>query len=77
MKSLFVQNSDIGVMPFGHAPINPTICVLGTPRSGTSMIAGLLRIMGVDMGNHVWSGNNEDLEFLIHNGRSTLQQKEN
>lgn len=39
-----------------------TVIVLGPPRSGTSAISGILRIMGVDMGN-VNDKNHEDPRF--------------
>lgn len=46
-----------------------TICVLGTPRGGTSMIAGILRVLGVNMGENLDVDTNEDIEFLLHEGR--------
>lgn len=45
-----------------------TICVLGAPRGGTSMIAGLLRKLGLPMGESLDEANNEDLEFTKHGG---------
>ena len=41
-----------------------TICILGSARGGTSMIAGLISIMGVHIGNNTDFNNNEDLDFL-------------
>lgn len=38
-----------------------TYIVLGVPRGGTSMIAGLLRIFGVNMGDNVNEDKHEDL----------------
>ncbi len=53
-----------------------TFCVLGAPRGGTSMVAGLLRLMGIHMGEHVDPANNEDKEFTCHQGdRSIFQFK--
>ncbi|MCA0893704.1 sulfotransferase domain-containing protein [Microbulbifer agarilyticus] len=49
-----------------------TICILGTPRSGTSMIAGVVRQLGIDMGQNIGSGNNEDQDFLIHQGHRQI-----
>lgn len=40
-----------------------TVVVLGGYRGGTSMVAGLLRLMGVFMGFQIDRGNNEDLDF--------------
>lgn len=40
-----------------------TICVLGSARSGTSMVSGLLRIMGINMGDNLDPDNNEDRDF--------------
>lgn len=37
--------------------------VFGAPRGGTSMVAGALRILGVDMGDRQGHGNNEDLDI--------------
>lgn len=45
-----------------------TICVLGTPRGGTSMIAGILRKIGIVMGDDIDEANNEDRSFLVHGG---------
>ena len=39
------------------------IFVFGAPRGGTSMVAGVLRILGVDMGARQGVGNNEDLDI--------------
>lgn len=39
------------------------IFVFGAPRGGTSMVAGALRILGVDMGARQGVGNNEDLDI--------------
>jgi hypothetical protein len=40
-----------------------TVVVMGGYRGGTSMVAGLLRLMGVFMGFEVGMRNNEDLDF--------------
>jgi len=39
------------------------IFVFGAPRGGTSMVAGALTILGVDMGARQGVGNNEDLDI--------------
>jgi len=39
------------------------ILVFGAPRGGTSMVAGALCILGVDMGARQGVGNNEDLDL--------------
>jgi hypothetical protein len=49
-----------------------SVCVLGVPRGGTSMIAGILRLLGVFIGERVDNANNEDQDFLGHNGDRTL-----
>lgn len=41
-----------------------TIVVLGVPRSGTSMVAGMLRSLGIFMGENVKPRTHEDLEIL-------------
>ena len=48
-----------------------TICVLGSARSGTSMVSGLLRIMGIHMGDNLDHANNEDMDF--HKATQPLQ----
>lgn len=45
-----------------------TYCVLGVPRGGTSMIAGLLIQLGIPMGDRLVAGNLEDEAFLGHKG---------
>lgn len=54
----------------GAPPDEPpsTVVVLGAARGGTSMVAGALRILGVDMGADIDASNNEDLAFLGHRG---------
>ncbi len=37
--------------------------MLGVPRGGTSMIAGLLRLIGIPMGERIDVASNEDLDF--------------
>ncbi|MCW5724722.1 MAG: sulfotransferase [Maricaulaceae bacterium] len=39
------------------------VLVCGAPRGGTSMAAGVLRIIGADMGARQGEGNNEDLDI--------------
>ena len=55
---------------FGVVPdaLPRTVVVLGAARGGTSMVAGILRILGVDMGVNVDPSNNEDRAFLAHRG---------
>ena len=49
-----------------------TVVVLGAARGGTSMVAGILRIMGVVMGEDVDADNNEDRVFQAHRGDRQL-----
>ena len=49
-----------------------TICILGAPRGGTSMIAGLVRKLGFSMGEKLDKATNEDLEFITHRGMRSL-----
>jgi Sulfotransferase family len=56
--------------PYGQAPTNwGTVCVMGVPRGGTTMISGLLSIIGIDMGKFKNEDNQEDLAFISHGGR--------
>jgi len=53
-----------------------TFCVLGSPRGGTSMASGLLRMLGVSMGENLDPDNNEDQDFIALAGgkRNLLRQ---
>ncbi len=44
-------------------PDQRTILVTGHFRGGTSMVAGILRMLGLFMGDRIEGGNNEDAEF--------------
>ncbi len=44
-------------------PDQRSIVTFGHFRGGTSMVAGILRMLGLFMGNRVEAGNNEDTEF--------------
>jgi len=41
-----------------------TYIVIGVPRSGTSMVAGILRILGIYMGENIKPGKHEDTDIL-------------
>tara|TARA_R100000935_G_scaffold41713_1_gene63364 strand:- start:170 stop:1243 length:1074 start_codon:yes stop_codon:yes gene_type:complete len=45
-----------------------TFIVLGAPRGGTSMSAGILNLCGVNTGDVIDPDNHEDQSFLSHNG---------
>jgi hypothetical protein len=51
-------------------PGQGTVIVLGTPRGGTSVVAGICHMLGVNMGISIDSSNIEDVDFqaLITNG---------
>ncbi|WP_420430826.1 sulfotransferase [Hyphobacterium sp.] len=53
------------LLTINPAPAEPGrgIFVFGAPRGGTSMVAGALRLLGVDMGARQGQGNNEDLDI--------------
>lgn len=55
--------------------VKKTIIVLGCPRGGTSMAAGICRLLGVNMGSV--GHNQEDPDFLQHGGLKTLQREKN
>jgi len=44
------------------------VLVFGAPRGGTSMVAGVLRLSGLDMGARQGRGNNEDLDIQAARG---------
>lgn len=49
--------------PRDPAPAQRTLVVMGSYRGGTSMVAGILRLLGVFMGYNLGRTNNEDLDF--------------
>jgi hypothetical protein len=49
-----------------------TLCVLGAPRGGTTMVAGLLRNLGVYMGEDLAPGTTEDRAFTSHRGMRNI-----
>ena len=60
--------------------MSKTFIVIGCPRSGTSLLAGLLYHLGVNMGDNLREADRfnprgyfEDLEILILNGRIYLE----
>ncbi|HMB65244.1 MAG TPA: hypothetical protein VKO42_00060, partial [Patescibacteria group bacterium] len=60
-----------------------TVVVIGMHRSGTSLVAGIMQCLGVDMGSNLLSGNRgnplgffEDEDILDLNKR-ILGQKDN
>jgi hypothetical protein len=55
-----------------------TLVVLGSPRGGTSMLAGLLRELGVHMGDRIDRHNHEDQAFVsedLEQIRATIAQR--
>ncbi len=55
-----------------------TLVVLGSPRGGTSMLAGLLRELGIHMGDRIDRHNHEDQAFLsedLEQIRATIAQR--
>jgi hypothetical protein len=49
--------------PRDPVPAQRTLVVMGSYRGGTSMVAGILRLLGVFMGYNLGRTNNEDLDF--------------
>lgn len=62
--------------PQGEPAPQRTFVVVGSPRGGTSLIAGAMRLAGVDMGSNIDPDNNEDRAFTIHGGDVSLFQDE-
>lgn len=68
--SLFVNNPSKPIVPSGCTVVrgNPhpgtgTVLVLGTPRGGTSVVAGICHMFGVSMGIDIDPSNMEDRVF--------------
>lgn len=55
------------------APPQRTAVVFGHYRGGTSMVAGLLRVLGVPMGEKLEGGNNEDQDFQNASARRVIE----
>lgn len=53
--------------------VNPPIIVCGVSRGGTSMVAGLLRVMGVNMGENIGDLNHEDLDVISKTGSDFVE----
>lgn len=67
MSSFFETN----MIAFDHTAPH-TIVVLGPPRSGTSMVSGILRLLGIYMGS-CNSANNEDPRFNKKRGTQSIR----
>ena len=67
-----VSDPAITIFPPRAGKSARTICVLGVPRGGTSMVAGILRHLGVPMGLNIENATNEDRAFLNHRGERRL-----
>lgn len=77
----YVSAPNSGVIQIGDAVPNPdepcTLIVTGVARSGTSMLASVLRIGGVFMGQHLYDVVMEDAEILhaLHGGHEALLRR--
>jgi hypothetical protein len=58
------KKSGCRILRPGNLEPEKTLVVLGSPRGGTSMLAGLLRELGVHMGDRIDRHNHEDQAFL-------------
>lgn len=59
--------------PRDPVPAQRTFVVMGSYRGGTSMVAGILRLLGVFMGYNLGRTNNEDLDFQEERDPSPLE----
>lgn len=68
IRTVTQSRCDVGLdaLRFGQslAGCSKTVVVLGAPRSGTSMVAGVLRLMGIFMGSDL-DDKHEDREFAF------------
>jgi hypothetical protein len=77
----YVSAPNSGVIQIGDAVPNPdepcTLIVTGVARSGTSMLASVLQIGGVFMGQHLYDVVMEDAEILhaLHGGHEALLRR--
>lgn len=72
------KNSGFKVLRPAKPVDEKTLVVLGSPRGGTSMLAGLLRELGFFMGDRVDRYNHEDWAFLtddVEQIRATIAQR--
>lgn len=69
MERFLATGDSAGISPavICNGPVEPspqkTVVVLGSYRGGTSVVGGVLRLLGVFMGYRLGRGNNEDIEF--------------
>ncbi len=59
--------------PRDPVPAQRTLVVMGSYRGGTSMVAGILRLLGAFMGYNLGRTNNEDLDFQEERDFSPLE----
>ncbi len=72
------KKSGCKILRPGNLEPEKTLVVLGSPRGGTSMLAGLLRELGVPMGDRIDRHNHEDQAFLsddLEQIRATISQR--
>lgn len=55
------------IFPPSKLTVPRTYCVLGVPRGGTTMVAGMLQKLGIFMGQQM-TPDREDSEFITHRG---------
>ncbi len=56
----------------GNGELQKTFVIVGVQRGGTSMVAGVLRELGVNLGSNL-GGNHEDPEFLSMDTKKILE----
>ncbi|MEE2567668.1 hypothetical protein [Hyphobacterium marinum] len=60
---MYERSDPVYVLNAPAAAAGRGVFVFGAPRGGTSMVAGVLRLVGIDMGARQGRGNNEDLDI--------------
>ncbi|MFW5450519.1 MAG: hypothetical protein ACKE9I_02870 [Methylophagaceae bacterium] len=66
------KNSIVTVVPAKESEVK-TIVVLGVERGGTSMVAGMIRALGIDLGERT-GRNHEDPRFLTDDQDKLIEQ---
>jgi hypothetical protein len=72
------KKSGCRILRPGSLEREKTLVVLGSPRGGTSMLAGLLRELGIHMGDRIDRHNHEDQAFLsedVEQIRAAISQR--
>jgi hypothetical protein len=67
MRAQFIASPATSLFGAARGPVG-TVCLLGLPRGGTSMLAWMVAQLGIFMGESIHPSTGEDAAFLSHEG---------